>query len=75
MGRRNKKNGLAEFQKKAALNGITYAEAQKRETQEQMKRIRAPRTERSNGTPVYMKVSTRNMLRNIKEGEERNEMA
>lgn len=75
MRKRNRKSGIEAFQREAIRNGITYAEAQKRETQKQMKRIRAPRMEKANGTPVYMKVSTRNMLKNLKEGKERNEMA
>ncbi|MCI8984780.1 MAG: hypothetical protein HFI58_02385 [Lachnospiraceae bacterium] len=30
-----------------------------------MKRIRAPRTERSDGRPVYMKVSDRNRIKRL----------
>lgn len=70
MGRRRKDNGLGDFHKEAVQNGITYAEAQKRETQEHMEKIRAPRTEKSNGVPVYMKVSAWNTLKKLGEGKE-----
>lgn len=72
MIRRKKVSGLEDFNREAARNGITYAEAQKLETQKQMERIRTPRTERSNGRPVYMKVSARSRLKRLEEtsGEE-----
>lgn len=72
MRRRKKVSGLEDFNREAAQNGITYAEAQKLETQKQIERIRTPRTERSNGRPVYMKVSARSRLKRLEEtsGEE-----
>ncbi len=75
MGHRKKGNRLETFCRETARSGITYAEAQKQETEKQMERIRAPRTERTDGIPVYMKVSTRNILKNLKEGGNGNEMA
>lgn len=62
MGR--KKDGLLEFHREAARKGITYAEAQKRETQEQIERIRVPQTEGQDG-PLYMKVSARNRIKKL----------
>ena len=67
MGRKKTNGKIESFHRVAVQNGITYAEAQKRETQAQMKRIRAPRTERSNGEPVSMTVAARNILKNIRE--------
>lgn len=72
MGRRKKDTGLEAFNNAVVRSGITYAEAQRRETQAEMKRIRAPRTERSDGRPVYMKVSDRNRIKRLEDtaGEE-----
>lgn len=66
MGRRKKNRELEEFNREAGRNGITYAEAQMRETQDGMERIRTPRTEKSNGEPVYMTVAARNILKSIR---------
>lgn len=55
MGR--KKSTFEEFNNAAIREGVTYAEAQMRETKGKLERIRAPRTE--DGEPVYMKVSAR----------------
>lgn len=64
---RHKKNTRLEaFNNAAARKGITYAEAQQRETAAQMKRIRAPRTERTDGRPVYMTVAARNAMKKLK---------
>lgn len=61
MGR--KKSTFEEFNSAAIRDGITYAEAQMRESRGMMEKIRAPRTE--DGEPVFMKVSARNTLRNL----------
>ncbi len=55
MGR--KKSTFEEFNNAAIQEGVTYAEAQMRETKGKIGRIRAPRTE--DGETVYMKVSAR----------------
>ncbi len=60
MGKRTKE-GLVEFNKKAIQEGLTYAEAQMRETCSGMGRIRAPRGSGAG----YMKASARNMLRKL----------
>ena len=58
MGRKRKDNTLAAFNRDAVRDGVTYAEAQIRETQSGIERIRAPRGE--DGEQVYMKVSAVN---------------
>ncbi len=67
MGRRKKSCGLEAFNNAVVRSGITYAEAQKQETQKDMERIRAPRTERTDGKPVYMTVAARNRLKRLEE--------
>lgn len=67
MGRRKNSGGLEAFNNAAVRGGITYAEAQKQETQADMERIRTPRTERADGRPVYMTVAARNRLKKLEE--------
>lgn len=67
MGRRAKRESLEAFNNDVVRSGVTYADIQKLETQAQMKRIRAPRTERSDGQPVYMTVSARNRLKRLED--------
>lgn len=67
MRRRKKRDGLEAFNNAAVRSGITYAEAQKRETQAGMERIKVPRTERADGNPVYMTVAARNRLKRMEE--------
>lgn len=72
MGRRKKADeGIEAFNREAVQAGLTYAEMQRLETQGSMERIRAPRTERANGEPVYMTVSARRALKNLEGGVER----
>lgn len=68
MGRRAKRESLEAFNKAIVRNGSSYAEAQKRETCAGMNRIRVPRTERTDGRPVYMSVAARNRLKKIDKG-------
>lgn len=63
MGRKRKDNTLETFNRDAVRDGVTYAEAQIRETQGEIGRIRAPRGE--DGEPIYMKVSVRNSLKSL----------
>lgn len=65
MGRRAKRESLEAFNNAVVRSGVTYADIQKLETQSQMKRIRAPKTERSDGRPVYMTVAARNQLKRL----------
>lgn len=62
MRQKKKSNAIKDFNNKAVENGITYAEAQIRETQGMIGRVRAPREEDG---PVYMKVSARNALKSV----------
>ena len=71
MGRKRKDNTLAAFNRDAVRDGVTYAEAQIRETQSGIERIRAPRGK--DGEQVYMKVSARNALKSLEKGEKENE--
>lgn len=66
MGRKRKDNTLTAFNSQAARDGITYAEAQIKETQSRIDKIRTPRGE--DGEPVYMKVSARNVLKSLENG-------
>ena len=63
MGRKKADNTIDTFNHKAMQEGDTYAEAQIREIQRQIGRIRAPRTE--DDGPVYMTVAARNALKNL----------
>lgn len=65
MGRRKKDNSLEAYNSTAVRSGISYAEAQKRETQGQMERIRAPKAETQEGVPIYMTVAARNRLKRL----------
>ncbi len=65
MGRRVKRESIESFNNDVVRSGVTYADIQKLETQSRMERIRAPRTERSDGRPVYMKVSDRNRIKRL----------
>lgn len=65
MGHRKKCEGLEAFNNAVVRSGVTYADIQKLETQSQMKKIRAPRTEQADGQPVYMTVSARNQLKKL----------
>lgn len=67
MGRRAKRESLEVFNNEAVRSGLTYADIQKLETQSQMTRIRVPRTERTDGRPVYMSVAARNRLKGLKD--------
>lgn len=62
MGRKRRIHDLGAFHRDATAQGLTYAEAQIRETCEKIGEIRVPRGE---DAPAYMKVSTRHMLRKI----------
>lgn len=57
MSRKKSNNSLGEFHKKVSDKGLTYAEAQMRESREIMGRIRKPNAEE------YMSVSSRNLLK------------
>lgn len=59
--RKQAKEGLEAFNRKAVQEGITYAEAQMRETRSRMGRIRAPQSSDAN----YMKASAWNTLRQL----------
>lgn len=65
MGHRKKDKGLEAFNSAAVRSGISYAEAQKQETQEQTGRIRVPKTETKEGTPAYMTVAARNRMKRM----------
>ena len=65
MGRRVKRESIESFNNDVVRSGVTYADIQKLETQSRMERNRAPRTERSDGRPVYMKVSDRNRIKRL----------
>ena len=65
MGRRAKREGLEKFNNDVVRSGVTYADIQKLETCAQMERIRAPRSVRDDGVPVYMTVAARNRLRGL----------
>lgn len=60
MGKQKKNKGLGAFHKEMGKKGLTYAEAQIKESCEMVGRIRAPRD--ADGE-VYMKVSARNLLK------------
>ncbi|MBD5524557.1 MAG: hypothetical protein HDR04_09075 [Lachnospiraceae bacterium] len=66
MGRKKVDNTIDTFNRKAIQEGDTYAKAQIRETQRQIGRIRAPRSE--DADPVYMTVAARNALKNLGTG-------
>ena len=66
MGRKKADNTIDTFNRKAIQEGDTYATAQIRETQRQIGRIRAPRSE--DEAPVYMTVAARNALRTLGAG-------
>ncbi len=68
MGRRAKRESLEAFNNEVVRSGLTYADIQKLETQAQMRRIRVPRTERTDGRPVYMSVAARNRLKKLEAG-------
>lgn len=61
--KRKKDNTLTTFNRQVLEQGITYAEAQKRETYGKMEKVRVPRGE--DGEPVYMKVSAWKRLKNM----------
>lgn len=61
MGRRRRIHDLGAFHRDATAQGLTYAQAQIRETCERIGEIRAPRGEDPDA-PLYMKMSTRHML-------------
>lgn len=63
MGRKEKRESLEAFNKEVVRSGVTYADIQKLETQAGMERIRVPRTEQSDGRPVYMTVAEWNKLK------------
>ncbi len=65
MGRKAKRESLEVFNNDVVRSGVTYADIQKLETQSQMPRIRVPRTEQSDGQPVYMTVAARNQLKRL----------
>lgn len=69
MGHRKKCEGLEAFNNAVVRSGVTYADIQKLETQSQMKKIRAPRTEQADGRPVYMTVAARNRMKKLDEVE------
>lgn len=65
--KRKKDNTLTTFNRQVLDQGITYAEAQKRETYGKMEKVRVPRGE--DGKTVYMKVSAWKRLKKYgKEG-------
>lgn len=64
MGRRKMDKGIGAFHKKTAENGLTYAEAQMRETCEMIGKVRAPKGDGPDEMP-YQKVSARNALKKI----------
>lgn len=67
MGQKRKDSTLEVFNRDAIQGGVTYAEAQARETQNRIGKVRAPRGE--DGEPLYIKVSARNALKSLgKEG-------
>lgn len=71
MARKKADNTIDTFNREALQEGVTYAQAQIRETQSKIERIRAPRPE--DGTdPVYMTVAARSRLKNMGRGEEDN---
>lgn len=63
MGR--KKSDIGTFHRAATTEGLTYAEAQMRETSRELGRIRVPKG-KPDGT-VYSKVSTRNIMKRLEE--------
>lgn len=65
MGMGRKKSDLGTFHRAATTEGLTYAEAQMRETSRELGRIRAPKG-KPDGT-VYSKVSTRNIMKRLEE--------
>ncbi len=67
--KRKKDNTLTTFNRQARDQGITYAEAQQRETRGKMEKVRVPRGK--DGEPVYMKVSARKTLENLRRKENR----
>ncbi len=71
MGRKRADNTLVAFYRKNIQDGVTYAEAQIRETRSGIGKIRAPRGE--DGAPIYMKVSARNTLKDLGKGKRKNE--
>lgn len=62
MRRQKKGSTLESFNDEIVREGVSYAEAQIRETQGMIGRVRAPRDEDG---PVYMKVSARNALKSV----------
>ncbi len=64
--KRRRIHDIDRFGREAMMRGLTYAEAQIRETCEKIGPVRAPEEE-DPGHPVYQKVSTREMLKKIKE--------
>lgn len=67
MRKKNRDRELATFNQEAVQAGLTYADVQRMETQSSIGRIRAPRTEKSNGELVYMTVSARKKLKELKQ--------
>ncbi|MCM1121807.1 MAG: hypothetical protein NC416_04415 [Eubacterium sp.] len=63
--KRRRIHDIDRFHKEAMRRGLTYAEAQIEETCEKIGPVRAPEEENPEH-PVYQKVSTRRMLKNIK---------
>lgn len=61
--RRKRNSDLGMFHKEAAAKGITYAEAQIRETCEQIGKIRAPKGKQPDGR-IYSKISDRSSMGN-----------
>lgn len=71
MRRKRTDNTIDTFNREALQDGVTYAQAQIRETQGKIERIRAPRPE-DGADPIYMTVAARNRLKNMGHGEEGN---
>lgn len=68
MGRKRKHDeGLETFNRDVVRSGLTYAEVQRMETSSGIGQIRAPKTERPDGEPVYMTVAARKMLKSMEE--------
>ncbi len=63
--KRRRIHDLGTFHKEAAGRGLTYAQAQIRETCERIGPVRVPLSVDPDGMMVYKKVSTRNMLRKL----------
>ena len=70
MERGREDNTLAAFNSAAAGEGITYAEAQIRETKNMAGVVRVPGAEDGAGY-AYMKISARNALKNLKRESDR----